>query len=481
MSDSHHSVRLTLKSTNVRHMKLPPKRLITAIISLCVIIGGTYVAIQFGKGYRPTKDGMIKGTGLLAANSFPTGAEVYINDKLTTATDDTLNLTPGSYQVAIKKDGYLPWQKALLIQEELVSQTNATLFKAAPGLSPLTLAGALNITPSPDGQKIAFAVTVASSAAKNGLYILDMTSSTPLSQIKEPRQIARNTEAIDFSQNILVWSPDSTQLLAYAPEANDQFSAYLLPIANLTEPANLRDISVQLPVILAGWEEEIAIRETKQFAKLPLELQVIATQSATNVYFSPNDERVMYTSTGSATIRPNLIQTPPATNTQPEERQLSPGTIYVYDLIEDKNFLIGSTPKDELKPQKQLIILDSNQQLITIADRNPITPTPTAISDFMSLQDPNSFPQTATNFNTHYPSIYTSTFQWYPNSTHLIHHQDAGIEILEYDGQNLITVYSGPINDDFVYPWPDGKSLIILTNFNPSSALPENLYAIAIR
>lgn len=462
-------------------MKFPPKRLLIALLSITVIATGTYIAIQFGKGYRPTKDGTIKGTGLLAANSFPTGAEVYINDKLTTATDDTLNLTPGDYQVVIKKDGYIPWQKKLTVKEELVSQTNATLFKAAPAMSPLTLAGAQNLTPSPDGQKIAFAVTDASSGPKNGLYILDMASSTPLSQTKEPRQIARNSQDEDFSQAILLWSPDSNQILAYFPEENEKFSAYLLPSASLTEPANLRDVSIQLPVILAGWEEDIAIRETKQFAKLPLEMQAIATQSAVNLYFSPNDEKLMYTSTGSATLSPNLIQGPPSTSTQPEERQLKPDTIYIYDMVQDKNFAIGGIPTGDKKPQKDLLLLPNYQQSISNADKNVITPPTKALSDFTKLQDKDSFPQTASNFNTHYSSLYTMDYQWYPNSTHLLVNAKDKIEIIEYDAQNLQTVYSGPFTNGFIYPWPDGRQLIIVTNLNPSLSATDNLYAIAIR
>lgn len=461
-------------------MKLPPKRLVTALISLCVIIIGTYIAIQFGKGYRPSVDGTIKGTGLLAANSFPTGAEVYINDKLTTATDDTLNLTPATYRVAIKKDGYLPWSKDITVKEELVAQTNATLFKAAPGLSPLTLAGAQNITPSPDGQKIAYAVTGASSAAKNGLYVLEMNGNA-LSQTKEPRQISRNTESVNLADAILLWSPNSGEILIHLPEDKPGAGNYLINIANFTEVANFRDVTVQLPVILAGWEEEIATRETKQFAKLPLELQGIATQSAVNFYFSPSEEKVMYTSTGSATLSDHLIPAPPSTSSQPEDRTLEPNQIYVYDLIEDKNFTLGGIPKDDVRPQKHLLLLKNYQQSLTSDANFLVTPTQKALNDFLTLYDPKSFSQTVSNFNSHYSSLYTMDYQWYPNSTHLIYNARESIEIVEYDSQNRITVYSGPLSQNFIYPWPDGKQLIIVLNLNPAPNLPENLYAIAIR
>lgn len=130
---------------------------IIPFITVATIVAGTYLAVQIGKGYRPTTKGLT-GTGLLAANSFPSGAQVYLDGKLATATDDTLSLTPGQYTVTIKKEGYLPWEKTLTLQKELVTQTNATLFKSVASLTPLTLNGAATITPSPDGQKIAFVV-----------------------------------------------------------------------------------------------------------------------------------------------------------------------------------------------------------------------------------------------------------------------------------------------------------------------------------
>ena len=120
--------------------KLPfNQRLIFTLLSASFIIGGTYVAIRYAKGQRPSSDGTVRETGLLVANSFPTAAQVYINDKLTTATDDTLNLDPGEYQVEIKKDGYIPWRKTLNLKKELVSQTNALLFPAVPSLTPISL------------------------------------------------------------------------------------------------------------------------------------------------------------------------------------------------------------------------------------------------------------------------------------------------------------------------------------------------------
>ncbi|MFH2118360.1 MAG: PEGA domain-containing protein, partial [Candidatus Paceibacterota bacterium] len=132
--------------------------LLYTLVFFVVMVLSAFVAIQYAKGgLRFTKNtGFQKETGLLNANSFPTGAEVYVDGELMTATDNTLYLSPGEYSVEIRKEGFSPWKKSLVIKKELVTQTNAQLFPTTPSLSPLTLSGATNITTSPDGQKIIF-------------------------------------------------------------------------------------------------------------------------------------------------------------------------------------------------------------------------------------------------------------------------------------------------------------------------------------
>ena len=87
-------------------MRLPiNKGLLYTALSFLIIVAGTILAIEYAKGrFRISSQGFVQGTGLLSANSFPTGAEVIIDDKLVTATDDTLYLQPGTYRVKISKD-----------------------------------------------------------------------------------------------------------------------------------------------------------------------------------------------------------------------------------------------------------------------------------------------------------------------------------------------------------------------------------------
>ena len=92
------------------------RKTIYTFVSAAFIIVGTAIAIQYAKGnFRVTDQGFVQGTGLLAANSFPTGAEIHIDGKLVSASDDTIYLEPGYYDVEIVKEGYTPWRKRVRI------------------------------------------------------------------------------------------------------------------------------------------------------------------------------------------------------------------------------------------------------------------------------------------------------------------------------------------------------------------------------
>ncbi len=402
------------------------------------------------RGYRLYfSEGKMKGTGLLVVNSFPTGAQVYVNDTLLTATDNTLNLNPGTYKIKIIKDGYLPWEKNLKLEKELVTQTNTLLFPVAPDLQALTLTGAIDPVPSPDGQKIAYKVASSSASSKNGLFILQM-SGNPLSFKANIQQIA-NPQLLDIFNTQLVWSPDSSQILAYQTDKNQNI---LNPVLLEVNKNNLtaQDQTSNLITILDDWEKESQLVIQQRWKKLPEKLQLILEKSADNLYWSPDEKKILYTATDSATIPENLIPPLPASSTQKEERQLKEGGIYVYDLKEDKNFYITTT---DIKSEK----------------------TKEAASSGPLIQKIN-------HLKNLYSPIFNKQVQWFPNSRNLIISKQDKILSKEYDGTNEVTIYAGPMQSvydgyAFVFPWPDASKLVILTSLN--SDLPPNLYAIKLK
>ena len=411
-------------------MRRPPRVLI-AFLALVIISASTLLVIKFAKGYRPSlKTKALQGTGLLAANSYPRGASVFINNKLTTATDDTLNLPPGKYQVKIQKDGYIPWEKSLEIEAELVTQTNTRLFPAVPTLTPVTFSGALNPLPAPDGQKIVFAVENATADDKNGLYVLDLTD-RPFGLSSDPRQITRSSSKYDLVHARLTWSPDSAQILALVNQDEVNETNVLLDQSRFNDIAELKDVTARLPLIETDWQEIADKKSHEKIIELPELMQQVATAAAA-ISFAPEPEKLLYVPGEELTLPTNLIPALPASSSQDEQRQIKPNNVYVYDLEEDKNFWIAST-------------LNTSK-----------------VKEVPTLEVLNYI-------------------QWYPDSRHLLMVEDKKIILAEYDGTNRHTVYAGPFVGEFAYPWANGSSLLILASLNGGSALPPNLYSIILK
>src|SRR3989344_2766887 len=120
------------------------KMILSTALVLILLICGTVIAVLYATGYRIVpKNGrtVVEGTGLLVLTSKPDGARVYVNNKLTTATDQTINLEPNTYEIKIEKDGYFTWKKKITIKEGEVSQAYALLFPTTPKLEPITTTG----------------------------------------------------------------------------------------------------------------------------------------------------------------------------------------------------------------------------------------------------------------------------------------------------------------------------------------------------
>lgn len=481
-------------------------RLIWTAFALITVVFGTYVAIRFAKGYRPSRGNIVASNGLLVANSEPKGARVLVNGRFLAATDETLYLDPGEYEVEIQKDGYFPWKKTLVLEREVVTQANAQLFPTAPGLTPLTLSGALNPIPSPDGQKLAYYTASSSAQTKNGYYVHELVDNQLAFQ-RGPRQISSTSSLFPVTNTLMVWSPDSAQILL----VSDQ-KAVLLDPTRLNQVEELPDITYQLPTLFSQWEEEMYQRDRERLAKFPDEIQSVATASAVNVYFSPDEERLMYTATQTFTLPETILPGKPGSNTQPQARSTEVGSIYIYDRDEDRQFKLGedeqyltslaqgtetetttasltpspspsptppgsdamaeTTEAQPYNPQKKLLSTD-------LFRSQPLTMTASP-SAFTRLQREN-VRETVMNFLTYHSPLFTHKYQWLPNSWHIIHHGQEGITIQEADTTNKVRIYSGPFDQSFVYPWPNGSRLIIRTNFNQGNMVPVNLYTIDLK
>ena len=439
-------------------------KILYTFVSAVIILSGTFLAIKYATGSRITSDGIIANTGMLSANSFPPGAQVFVDDKLMTATDETVNLEPGTYSIRISKAGYSPWSKRIVIEEQHVVQTNAQLFPSAPNLTALTLVGAENLSTSPDGQKIIYYTASSSAKEKNGLHLLNLSGNlNPLQ--RESKQLSTDSKVIDLSKADFIWSPDSNEVMV----VNDNIEV-MLTVDKKHNFDSLKSIRYEKKETLRSWEEEMYLRERQYLAKFPEEIIKIATTSAKNVYISPDKKRLLYTASHSTALPNNIITPPPASSTEPESRQLEPEKIYVYDSEEDKNFLIGENGEMNNQYSKTLLALDLSQIKPIQLEASP--------SAFQKLQG-DTIVDTAMMFNTYHNSLRLNNYQWFPDSKHILYIENNKVMIMEYDGTNRTNIYSGPFANSFVYPWPDGSKLVILTSFSPDSAY--NLYSIELK
>jgi hypothetical protein len=377
---------------------------------LVVGIAGT-IALLYAKGYRlDSETGEFGPNGLLVANSEPTGAQIFVDGELKSATNATVPLPPGTYDVELKKEGFLSWKKRISIAKEEVTQVDVSLFNQAPSnLSAITFSGATNPSLSPDITKIAYGVPAdPDNPEKEGLWVLD-TGNLPLGFNRDPRRITDG----DMSEATWEWSPDSRQLLVTTPTA-----IYLLSDSEFVPQSQRVNVASQKAKILAEWEIEKTQKLNAQLAKLPDEFQDIFKTKTKDVIFSPNENKILYTATGSANLPEDVVKQLPGSSTQKQTRDIKPGIKYIYDIKEDRNFEIG-------------------------VDGRPV--------------------------------------YWFPTSHHLVIPEESKISIVDYDGTNKQTVFGGVYEFPHAYATTSNGRLIILTNFGASETSNQNLYSLGIK
>lgn len=385
---------------------LAKHRVIFSLAAAAFILIFAAVAIFWARGFKPNfKNGTIERTGLIVASSIPTGAQVYLDDRLTSATDTNIAfLAPKTYKVRIQKDGYTTWQKDIEIRADLATEIKVLLFPLAPEIKPLTTTGASYPSLSPDYSKIAYGV----GGDRGGLYIIEM-SDAPFPFRQGPKQIAKNQTAFDFSAARFIWGPDSKQLIAYFQNQQGASTANLLIATDKTSD-ELRDITASLAATLSSWQQDLMTNAQTQALLVPQNIKS-ATREAAVASPSPSPgNQLNYYPTG-------LIFAP-------DEEKI---------LYKDK---AGKYKVYDLKAKKESTLPDFN--------------------DLASIS-------------------------WYPDSNHLVVAQKDLISVIEADGTNKMTVYTGKFEDGFVFAHPAGTKLIILTTLTQTEGTPANLYSINLR
>ncbi|MBP9797627.1 PEGA domain-containing protein [Candidatus Woesebacteria bacterium] len=410
------------------------RKIILGIIFVAVLI--TVIAIA--RGYRfSAKEKTLSPTGILVASSFPDGSMIFVNGELKGATNSNIIVAPGEYDVEIKKDGYSSWKKHLNIKGELVIKADALLFPQNPTLSPVTTLGVSRAVSSASGDKIVI-FSETENAEKDGIYLFENVRN-PITRINPLKPLILKTAFLQESANLKLasgsveFSPNEDQMLlttyvdggTLTPTKNPAIShIYLLDTDSLT--TSPFDVTNSVESVRTAWVTEQASLSKKALASLKKPLPTIAGQAFNVIAFSPDERKILYTASQSATL-PTIINPPIiASNQTPEERNLQPGSIYVYDTEEDKNFKLFD------------------------------------VSEFGSLENA------------------TSSLLWFPDSAHIVIKEAKKFIVADYDGTNRTPVYAGPFDPRFFTMSKDGK-LFILTNFNSEEGVLFDLYSVSLK
>ncbi|MEK9175837.1 MAG: PEGA domain-containing protein [Patescibacteria group bacterium] len=313
------------------------KQIALSIAIFASLVFATILVVLYGKGYRfGFGEGKVElnGTGILVTKSIPDGASVFVDGKLKTATDNTINLAPGQYQVKIEKEGYFPWEKKIKVQTEAVSRAEALLIPTAPKLESITDVGAASPVIDPTLTKIAF-VVASQSAIRNGVYVFDMKSSPLLTLQSASTQIVDDTTDL-FSQSKISWSPDGKDLIATISASNGFETTYLLDTDRANNPPN--DVTDTLSTVNTSWTRIKDAKERAVLNSLPSRVRTVVRQNFKVISYSPDQNKILYEASRSGTlpviIKPRLI----GVNSTPEVRTIEIGRIYVYDVKEDRNY-----------------------------------------------------------------------------------------------------------------------------------------------
>lgn len=423
-----------------------------------IIVGlAVTVASYYARGYRfNPSSGDIEPNGILVLKSVPDSAQIFINGVLKTATDTTIRLAPNTYDVTLKKEGFQDWNKRLTVDKETVTESTAYLFRTAPSLSSITFNGITNLIPNDDLSRIAYVVPASTdplAADTAGLWVMDVFN-LPLGFSRQPRKVSDG----DLQDASWVWSPDGTQILL-----TTKTGVYLLESNTFTPQANRVNVVSTKDQILTSWSTEYETKLNSQIESLlPLEMQDILKRKAKAVVFSPDEKMVMYTASADTSIPENLIPQLPGSSTQKQERAIKTNSTYIYDLEEDRNFLIDGKDDNLIGDWKRFlassgVALPQPSPIVTITGTKK-TPTPTSTS----------------------VKEIKRSIAWFPTSRHVVLAEEDKIVIMDYDGTNKKTIYSGSYIAPHAYPSLTADRLFVLTNLGAANT-PANLYSISLR
>lgn len=259
---------------------------IHTILTLLAIMFSTTVLFLYTSGFRIEKKEEkidVKQTGMISAKSVPEGASVYLDDVLTTATNDTIpGINPGKHILRIYKKGFVEWSKEIEVFTELVTDMTAVLVSQTARLEPLTNTGASFPQIAPSLSKIAF---FSKDPTNSGISIIAL-SQGGINIFRSNPATIKDTTKVKFSNGKSIeWSPDEKNILV-----NIDNSYYLIDVTKDTIETTAAADKVRL-----SWATELAKKRQDFIEKIdiPEDIRKMATSSKS--VWAPDEKKFLYT------------------------------------------------------------------------------------------------------------------------------------------------------------------------------------------
>ncbi len=223
-------------------------------------------------------------TGMVSAKSIPEGATVILDDKVITATNDTIpGVEPGTHKLRIEKKGYETWYKDIEVFEELVTDITAVLVSQSPVFEPLTNTGAINPSVSPTYTKLAY---FSKDEATPGVWIIPINQGGLNLFRASPFVVLEDTKVIKYSEGKNIsWSPDEKQLLV---ETSDSFY-YLVDMET-----NTAQSITNYEEILQEWTELLKKKREDFVAEIDIPDSIKKIAISEKVLWAPDGKKFLY-------------------------------------------------------------------------------------------------------------------------------------------------------------------------------------------
>lgn len=265
-------------------------RFLETFLTVVIIIGITTALFLYTSGYRLSKGKEkpidVSKTGMIGAKSIPDGASVYLDEKLVTATNDTISsLKPGIHDLKIIKKGFVEWQKKVEVYEQLVTDITAVLVSQSPRLEPLTNTGARIPTISHTLSKLAY---FSNDDEKPGIWIIPLSGGNSLNIFRSNSTIAiQDTRFTKYSSGKSIeWSPDEKSLLV----ESENGAFYLIDLdTNTAQTTTTPDLTRQT------WAETLLRKRTDLIDKLEISDEIKQLALSPKTVWSPDDKKFLYT------------------------------------------------------------------------------------------------------------------------------------------------------------------------------------------